>query len=587
MQTATIHTLPVSKAMTDSQDLRITLAARPQADRFNTKITSVPEAQLPAQATQLSELTGNNRQVVAARLLIVEWVLKQEVSENRAVDLLLAEARAQVSAGTSTHWLPLRLFVALKTASKKDQLIPSDSTIKRWITEYRRSNGNPVALADKHTGKRRKPQPWDLRALQMYHTPGKPGYGDVADWLTMEGYTVTGAQVRRFIKSMPGNLRAMSKWRVGLHTHAQDLGRHKTRDRASLHVGEMYEGDGHRIDVYLQHPSGSPRPFRLEITAWMDLRSRKIMGIGISMNESALSTLESLSRAILNHDHVPTFVHVDHGSGFINQAMSGPGVGYYDRMGISVEKSIAGNAKGKGDIEGWFGWLRNKCDKQFGVDYTGDDQAREANRRITEQVKRDLRQLPRVEEYVDKLFEVTEFYNNRSQKGLDGMSPNQVWDRDIEKYRNPVILREDAALHLSKQCAIRRGRINLDNRCYEHPLLHPYSNEKGVKYRVNYSTDDDSKVWVYDHSDRLICEAPLLTKIAHLPDSRREEGRIKAEKAVQKRRQTQEELDRLEATRHIDHTHQLAALEEMGVGDWEEFEEPSTNISISLTDDDF
>jgi putative transposase len=552
---------------------------------YNTIIKIIPEGQQPSDVIALQSLSRANRGVVSARYAITEWVMAQPVSERKAISLLLAEAEAQVNGGPTMDWLPQRLLLSLKSASKKDQLLPTDKAIKSWLTKLRKAGGDPIALADKHTGRRRVPQPWDLRALQMYHIPSKPGFAHVAAWLAMEGFDAKDHQVRRFIQSMPGDYQEQSRWRMGAHFHALNIAPHKSRDRTVLHVGEVYEGDGHTIDVYLQHPSGSPRPYRLEITAWMDVRSRSIVSLGFSDSESALSTLSALSNALLLHDHAPTFVHIDKGAGFIAKLLNDKSVGYYEKFGMTTIEAIPGNAKGKGDIEGWFHWLRDYCDKRFGLDYTGHDQSPDSNRRITEMVKRGLRTLPTVDEYKTALLEAVMFYQQRPQKNIGNKSPQEIWDAGIGKHRNPLIVKQDAAIRVSAKRSIRRGRINMDNREYFHPDLMPYSIQ-GKKYEVEYDTYDDSFVWVYDEKGALVCEAPLLNKLDWLPQSRREEAAIKSQLSKRKRRQKQIDFDRLEATRHLDQTDTLEKLEAWGADDEEDFisaDEP--RLHIDITDD--
>jgi putative transposase len=518
-----------------ANDSAITISATLPEFRYNTSIRAVPEQDAEAIAQTPSK---TNLAVVPARVSIVKWILNEEGRIGKrgpVIDKLLALYQS----GS----LPRVLQSNLERCTKRGKL-PSRSSLFAWVADYSSTGGSELALRDAHTGRRRTPQPWDLRALQMYHIPSKPGFADVADWLQLEGFAATGAQVRRFIQSLPTTYGPHSAWRVGKRYFQLNKGAYKSRDRASLDVGEMYEGDGHTVDVYCQHESGVPRPYRIELTVWMDVRSEKIVGWFPSHAESSLTTLFSLSHAILGHDHVPTFVHIDNGAGFKARMLSDESVGFYEKMSITQHTAIVGNAKGKGDIERWFGFFRNKHDKRFAVDYCGHDQAEETNRRISAEMKSGKRQLVPLADYLASVQAFIDWYNNRPQKALGNRSPNEVWEAGLT--RNPVILKELATVRPSKMAVARRSEVKIHNRIYLHPTLSLYD---GKSLEVEYDIRDDKQVWIYDDKKRLLCIAPLKTKQDWLPADRREEAREKAIRGREQRREKQMELDRMEEAR--------------------------------------
>lgn len=569
------HT-PVIDTIAANDAAALAVVERAVTSNWNTSIRTVPAPVAVDAITDLQKLTKANRAVVAGRLAIVNWLLTEKErlgSLRTAIDSLLAL--------DAINALQPSLSRNLRGTTKGSR-VPCKSQLYSWVSAYLASDRDPLALADKHRGRVRTPKPWDLRALQMYHIPSKPGFAHVAAWLQMEGHDVKDHEVRRFIQSLPASYGPTSAWRVGKHYHKLNQGMHVSRNRSVLNVGEVYQGDGHTDDVYLRHPSGSPRPYRFEITAWMDIRSRYIPALGWSDGESALSTLHSLSAAIVRHDNVPAFVHVDRGAGFRAKMLSAESVGYYSKMGISKMDALPGNAKGKGDIEGWFRLLRDYCDKRFGLHYCGSDQAAESNRRITDEIARGKRDLPTPEQYKAAVNEFVEWYHNQPQKGLGNKTPAELWAQ-LPEHRCAVVLQHEAAVRPSVTRSTKRGRINLDNREYVHEALLEYRDRP---VEVEYDITDDSRVWVYDDKRRLICEAPLLHKIDWLPADRREEAEIKRQHAKQKRRQKQIDLDRLESTRHLDQTHELAALEKFDALD-AVAEVPTPRLRIDVTDLDY
>lgn len=578
MKLVSVNRAPVQviHAANDAKQLPTAVERSEATSQWNTSITVVPAPVADEAIRDLQKLTKANRTVVAGRLAIVNWLLTEKErlgSMRAAIDYLMAlDAIDALEPSLSRN---LR-------GTNKSGKVPKKSQLYAWAKTFVESDRDPISLADKHKGRVRAEKGWELRCLQMYHIPSKPGFAHVAAWLQMEGHTVQHHDVRRFIQSLPASYGPTSQWRVGKHWHKLNQGMHVSRDRTVLNVGEVYQGDGHTIDVYLKHPSGSPRPYRFEITAWMDVRSRYIPALGWSDSESALSTLHALSAAILRHDNVPAFVHVDRGAGFRAKMLSAESVGYYSKMGISKMDALPGNAKGKGDIEGWFRLLRDYCDKRFGKHYCGSDQADESNRRITDEITQGKRELPTPEQYKAAVHEFVTWYNSRAQKALGNVSPAHLW-QELDKHRCPVVLHHEAAVRPSARRSTKRGRINLDNRIYVHELLLEY---RDCEVEVEYDITDDSRVWVYDDKHRLICEATLLHKIDWLPSDRREEAEIKRQHAKQKRRQKQIDLDRLESTRHLDQTHELAALEKFDALD-AVAEVPTPRLRIDVTDLDY
>lgn len=536
-------------SLVSANDNPIAVSSKLPEFQFNHQIRTLPE---PAPLAQCESATNSNRSVVPARVAIVKWILEKEQKTGKrkpAIDYLLKLNRND----KLTRILKNNLSRTTKSGKP-----PSKSTLYEWVAQYVNSGYREQSLQDKHTGRRRKRQDWDLLCLQMYHIPSKPGYHDVAFWLQDEGFDVTGSQVRRFIQSMPASYGPESKWRVGKHYFGLNKGAYVSRDRSTLKVGEVYEGDGHTVDVYVQHPSGVVRPYRIELTAWMDIRSRKIVGWFPSHAESSLTTLFSLSSALIAHDHVPTFVHIDKGSGFKAKMLSDDSVGFYEKMSITPHEAIAGNAKGKGDIEGWFRIFRDKHDKKFAVDYCGHDQAAEINRRITAQIESGKRQLVRLEDYLASVQAFIERYNNTPQKTLGNKSPNEIWG---QLDPNPVILKDLATIRPSKTATVRRSEVQIDNRKYAHPVLIEYD---GSKLEVEYDIRDDKQVWIYDDRKRLICIAPLKAKKDWLPNDRRQEAELKAQQGRRKRREKQIELDRMEeALITSENNHQYEELHEL------------------------
>lgn len=427
--------------------------------------------------------------------------------------------------------LPTDVIESLRVLrGKKALACPDRSTLYRWIDKLDRyQNGNHLALTQQHTGRQRQAYGWEPKAIELFNMPSKPGYADVAFWLRNDhGFpSATNSRVNRYLKTLPETLGKQSPHRMGKNFYKHNLAPYKIRDNEVLPVGFGYEGDGHTVDVYLAHPI-TGNLYRPEITVWIDVRSRFLVGWYLSDAESAVSTLFALSEALLAHDHVPSMLFLDNGSGFKARMMTDDVSGFFSRMAITPSFALPGNSKGKGLVESFFKIFRNKHDKkeEFKQSYCGHDMAAEINRRLPDLVKRGKRKLPSMDEYTASVRKFIDDYNNEPKGVLEGKSPRQVWEAGLQ--RVPVHVHADALVQPRALRTVGHFRIRLDNRQYQAAELAQYN---GRQVLVQYSLHHDGEIRVLDEQERLICIARLVSKVDRLPESRIEEKRQKSEAA--------------------------------------------------------
>lgn len=398
---------------------------------------------------------------------------------------------------------------------------PSQKTLGRWITAATAAR----SLAPKHKGRIRKAQAWDARALYLYQQPTAPNAGTIAIWLQQEGHDVQAHQVRRLLKSVPSNKAETSPKRLGRHYYNQNIKPHVVRDTSVIPVGHIYEGDGHCCDVYVADAAGAP--YRPEITVWIDVRSHYVVGWWLSETEGGLTTLFSLSDALVSQNHVCAFVHTDPGSGFKARLITDETVGFLKRFSIDPIFALPGNARGKGLIEGWFRWFEERLGKLFPT-FCGHCRTDDALSRLRQRIRRGEMELPSLKQYADAIREYVEWYNNNPQEGLDNKSPAELW-ATLE--RVPLDRPADAVLRPSVTCKVRHWQVTFKKRTYRHPALAAYEKRQ---VRVEYHLHHDDLVWIYDASGNVVCEAVLVKKKPGLPQShvvegtqRQLEGRLK------------------------------------------------------------
>ncbi|MDR3370697.1 Mu transposase C-terminal domain-containing protein [Rhodoferax sp.] len=471
-------------------------------------------------------------------------------SINHAAALL----KSQLDAGTSD--LRTKHLVAMLAGDATVDVL-SVPTLKRWLSGFIKGGKN--SLLPKHTGRVRQAYGWEERAVDLYNLPGKPGYADVSSRLIQEGFKdATESRVKRYLKALPATLGKFSADRIGKHLHKLTRQKFQRRSLAEVLVGEIYAGDGHTADCYVAHPN-TGKPFRPELTVFIDIKSSFISGWWMSESESTVSTMFALSHAMRMFNHVPAWVYVDRGPGYRARLLSDESTGFYSRFDIGLIGALPGNPHGKGWIERFFRTVRDKHDKFFagGQVYCGDDMAPETNRRLSADLAMGRRQLPSLKSYVDSFTAWLEHYHDQPQDKLNGRTPAQVW---AELTPVPVELSMDAIARPREECTVGRQTVRLHNRFYYAEALALFDAQK---VDVEYDLHHDSHVWVFDKKGRFIVEAKLNNTIGVLPTSRLEEGRDRRLAGQLKR--LQRKVD--EATRRrddpVDATSQAAAIESL------------------------
>lgn len=474
--------------------------------------------QLPHATRRLAEL----RQAVV-RVVVDE--VTRGASPRTAAQLVMARVQAGVLPPTAAHAVQL-----LGTFS--------GASLERWTREY--IAGGLLALTDKRNGRQRKDYGWEVRAVAMFQQPTRPAYSTVAHWLREEGYrSATDSRVRRYLQSLPSSMSDTAPARVGRHFYDQNIRPHHRRDLSTINVGEIWQADGHCCDVYVQHPV-TGKHYRPELTVWIDLASNYIVGWWLSESESAVTTLYSLSSAIRAHDHVPTWIHVDPGSGFKNRVMSDQALGFYTRLGCEVRTTIPGNAKGKGLIEGWFRWFEERLGKRY-ESFCGHCRTDDALNRFATKVRRGEIKIPTLRQYADAVGDYIRRYNDRPQptsQTLQGKSPAELW---AGLTRTPLGIPVDALVRPHKECAVRRWEVRLHHRYYRAAELAHYERRAVT---VEYDLHDESRVWIRDAKQRLVCEAVLVGKTQWAGESVIADAREKSRlEKVKRHERAIEEID--------------------------------------------
>ena len=335
------------------------------------------------------------------------------------------------------------------------------------------------------------------------------------------------------------------------------------RDATSLQVMEYVVGDEHTFDFWVQWtaPNGKIKAVRPKLVAWLDMRSRAIIGDVACVNANSQTLKESLVKMIYsNPGGVPHILHVDNGKDYTAKAMTGQNrkhrkidldfafdsetVGFYQSIGIQeVGRSLPYQPWDK-PIERFFSTVCSKFSKWF-ESYTGTLTGSKTYAKRQKDIDQMLErgELLTMEEF----FEVwTEWkntkYHTRKHRGLS--DAGEKWVTPIEmfengpRYEKAAPPREYAAMLLMKAATARvtNQGINKFGTLYTDTELAYYVNQK---VNIKWDIDDVTKLYVYDMDGKKICEAVSAELLAfgphcsqaalekHLRDQKRNEREVR------------------------------------------------------------
>lgn len=480
-------------------------------------------------AISASRLTDDQRGVMTARLSFVREIerMSQAVSQQRAIMTLVGLARdSQLS-----PYLAARVERANDRKTTDRSL--SERTLKRWLADYRRDGEAGLAPA------RRKADmgipTWAADFLRCYQRPTKPAVERAYDEFTKkyQGDRPSIHQVRRFLEKLSPEARERGRY------SPQELKAFKPfrrRTTKNLLPGDVYTADGHKFDAEVINPI-TGKPYRPEITATLDVATRRVLGVAIGESENSIDVMYSLRDAIQRGGMFALF-YVDNGSGFANDAVRE----VVDRLGGEMVHALPYNSQARGLIERAHQSIWVAAAKKL-TSYIGADMDKHAGtkvHRISRQQLRDhgrTRLIPTHNEFMAAAEVEVEEYNNRPHRALAKMrdpqtgrmrhmSPNEAWEAARGTGWEPMLAPPELVSDLMRPQVVRRtlrGEVTWDGNRY---FLNDLRDIHGEDVRVAYDVRDASRVWVRTMDGELIGEALLDGNASdYMPMNRIEKGR--------------------------------------------------------------
>ena len=486
-------------------------------------------------------LSDRERAIVTARLAFCRELdrIAPLVGKKAAVAHLVTSSRM----GELSPVLTEQLAVAF-ARRRGDSL--TTRTLYRWYADY--LAGGEAALAPKRTAA--KAPAWASEFLFHYQKPQHPTVA------------LAHAELCRAMRQrgeLPPSVHACRRLLAKMSQPEREAGRatgnallklrpYQRRDTSELWPTDVYTADGTTFDAEVLHPDHG-QPFKPEITAILDVATRRCVGISVALSESALTVLDALRMACC-YGGVPALFYSDGGPGYVNRLLLDDRTGMMTRLGITPTNAIPGRPQGKGLMERAVKtlWVRAA---QGLTSYTGalmDGDAAHRNFKLSRAALKTGKRavLPSWEEFKRHILARVEEYNTTPHRGLPRYrdaqgrlrhySPEEYWQTFTARGFTPVRVPQGMEAELFMPGArrvTRNGWLQFYSGRYYAPELAEFH---GEAVEVRYDIWDAGRVWCWTLDGRPICEATLEgNSRPYFEQSRVEAAREKRARAQVKR----------------------------------------------------
>jgi putative transposase len=447
------------------------------------------------------------------------------------------------------------LSLAKARASRRDDERLADVD-RRWLRNFRRSHANAkVSIRSVHywtatyrargmdglldgndghklRGVRAIPAPAQQLFKDLYLRPHCPNVqlcyravvkaAAVNGWGKMPSYDT----FRRFVESIPKMVRL-------LHREYASTPRtvlpYVVRDPSSIPAMHTWQSDHRHIDVPVRCDTGCPvcagkKPkghFPIW-TAFIDIRSRRILASEISIEPPDSDRVLSVFRRSVDREGLPQRVYLDNGADYRKafgrrlrkegkESWDGPDEqqmqARFAPVGVEVVYALPYNAQAK-LIERMFRTFRHRFDEAFEA-YRGE---RGKWSEAASELFYRPQELPTVSELAYLLQLAIEEYNGvipHTGRGMDGQTPDAVFAATRMPRRDP-----DRAFALLFFQTVKNGRIvgrngvQYDGRLYRLSSAQRQLEYFGTRVDVRINPDDQRKAIVLDlRTGAFVCEA--------------------------------------------------------------------------------
>ncbi len=330
------------------------------------------------------------------------------------------------------------------------------------------------------------------------------------------------ATVRRRLQALPPDVVTLKRGGAALFT--DDAEPYISRDYSPLRSNEIWCSDHHEMDVMIVSPNGvgHVRPW---LTAWMDMRSRKIVGWVLRATDPNTETiLAAFARGVRSHG-VPETAYIDNGKDFDAEALQGRTkrqrraaeeaddvlAGVFTALGMNTQHAQIYHGQSK-PIERLFKTVEDRFGRLQDT-YCGNSPE---NRPENLQAKLDAGQAKTLDELAAGFAEwVDNDYHIAAHAGdsMDDLSPAQVWDACLERKRTASESQlRTLLLRPTRPVKVTQNGVRVDGVFYGSgdPIL---SELRGREIRLRIDDADRTRVYAFELSGKYLCELAANRKL--------------------------------------------------------------------------
>ena len=487
-----------------------------------------------------ADLTDKQRAERDARTGVIAAIRALQVDTGCTQDAAMTTILTNARAGRLEPHLDRTLRMSLDPRGRSGDGYPSMRTLKRWLAA-----GDLVPRAKRADF---EVPLWAQTFLREYQRPEKPSVKAAYDAARRQwdGEPFSVHQARRFL----GRLGTVTRERGRMgERELKNIRPFVRRTFADLCPNDVWSADGHTFDAEVQHPLHG-RPFRPEITTFVDIATRRVVGWSVDLAESATAVADGLRYSVERHG-IPAILYVDNGGGYKNAYMHGgaarvaaecegdAAVGLMGRLGIQLEHSIPYNSQARGVIERLHQtlWVAGAKDLPGFMGREMDREARLEQFKLSRKALKNGGAMPLMpwHLFLRWVGERVDWYNARQHRTLRGLTPDMAWrDHEARGWAATLPQAEDVDTLFRPRVVrvLQRAEIRLFNNIYFARELEEFH---GLEAHIAYDIHDASKVWVYTPEGRLICTADVNGNAKHYfpvpvveqARQRRAQGRLK------------------------------------------------------------
>ncbi|MBU5442050.1 Mu transposase C-terminal domain-containing protein [Paenibacillus sp. MSJ-34] len=299
-----------------------------------------------------------------------------------------------------------------------------------------------------------------------------------------------------------------------------------SRNTKALPVMGLVQGDEHTFDIWVKYtyPNGKTKAIRPQLVAWLDTRSRCIVGDVICVKANSQVLKQSLLNMLYGDiGGVPQWLLIDNGKDYTSETMTGrkrservsfdsETKGFYRSIGIQDDmRSLPYQPWSKAQVERFFGTLISKFEKwvaSYTGTLTGSKTSAKVNKDIQKMLERD--ELLTLDEFYSLWCEWRDEYHRSFHSGLKEQgdkwhTPLEVF-QNAERYVKAPPPKSYATVLMMKAERVLVRNVGIKKFGYEYradELCHYIGDKVDIKWDAN----DVTKLYVYTVDGQKICEA--------------------------------------------------------------------------------